>query len=68
VVGKAGQSIDMNGRFLCLHGMRSGNYTIALPGGCHRVRDAVTGVELASGVDSYILAVESQHTYWLVFE
>ena len=42
VCGEAGQSVDMNGQFISLHGMKSGPYTFHLPAGIKSVRDMDT--------------------------
>ena len=68
VCGRPGQSIQMNGAFLSLHGMRTGDYTFHLPAGVRRVLDADTGKVVAQGVKQSTLPVKAQETYWYLME
>ena len=43
VCGAPGQSIDMNGNFISLHGMKNGRYTLILPPGARKVIDVDSG-------------------------
>lgn len=68
VCGPAGQSVAMNGNFLSLHAMRSGEYPLALPPGVKRVTDMDTGKTLPVNGGRCRLQVQAQETYWLQFE
>lgn len=68
VCGSAGQSVAMNGQFLSLHGLQSGDYTINLPPGAKRVTDVDTGKPLPVANGQCRLPVVAQKTYWLEFE
>jgi hypothetical protein len=68
VCGPAGQSIAMNGNFLSLHGLHSGDYILNLPPGTKRVTDAETGKALPISQGKCRVPVVAQNTYWLRLE
>lgn len=63
--GPAGQSINMSGQFVSLHGLRTGPYMLRLPPGTKRVVDIDTGKELPIRAGVVTLDVVAQRTYWL---
>ena len=62
--GPAGQSINMSGSFVSLHGLRSGSYPFRLPPGAKQMLEADTGrpLPIKNGVCN--LNVTAQETYW----
>lgn len=68
VAGNGGQSINMNGRFLCLHGMRTGTFRLRLPRGTRRALDAMSGQTFACTDGACLIPVTAQNTYWIRFE
>lgn len=66
--GPAGQSIAMNGRFLSLHGLHDGEYTLTLPPGAQKLREVDSGKYLPVVKGQCHLAVRAQETYWFEFE
>lgn len=68
VAGDAGQSLFMNDRFVSVHGLRDGSYTLRLPRGRSRVIDPDTGDVLADDVQTYTFDIQAQWTYWFFLE
>ena len=68
VSGAAGQSIAMNGDFLSLHGMQTGEYVLNLPKGVRKVTDVSSGEKLPVVKGQCRLQVEAQKTYWLALD
>lgn len=65
VCGPPGQSIAMSGRFVSLHGLRTGPYPLRLPPGTKQVLDADTGKPLPVKSGTCTLNVQAQQTIWL---
>lgn len=65
VCGPAGQSVNLSGEFVSLHGLHSGDYPLRVPPGVKQVLDFDTQkiLPLREGVCK--LAVRAQETYWL---
>ncbi|MDD5704769.1 MAG: beta-galactosidase [Kiritimatiellae bacterium] len=67
VAGPPGQvALQMNGRFLSVHGLRTCAYEFRLPPGRRQILDADTGVVLAKGVTSYTIPIRAQETKWFL--
>jgi hypothetical protein len=67
-VGKPGQSIHMNDKFLSFHGVTPGRYTITLPPGTSKIVDPFTGNLLASNVKTYSFDVKVGQSVWFLFQ
>jgi hypothetical protein len=68
VAGPSGHQINLNGEFASIHALRSGNYTLILPPGRKRVRDADTGRVLVKSARTFTFPVTAQQTYWFLLE
>ena len=64
--GPPGQMISYSDRFISLHALCTGTYTLRPPHGTRHVLDAETNAVLASGDAPFTLTVEAQRTYWFV--
>lgn len=68
VAAAPGQSIQMNGNFASIHGLRSERMVLRLPPGATRVIDPDTRRVLADGVAEYLFWIDVGETVWFWFE
>ncbi|NUP99007.1 MAG: beta-galactosidase [Armatimonadetes bacterium] len=66
--GEPGPAVSYSDRFVSIHGLRSGSYTLRLPPGTRRVVDPDSGRAIAEGVETVTLPVVAQQTDWYLLE
>ncbi len=65
-VAEPGQSINMNGNFISLHGTKPGKTTITLPPGVNHVTDLFDNVNIPVNDGKFTLDVKNGKSYWLM--
>lgn len=67
-VGAPGHEIYMNGKFVSLHALHAGEYTLNLPAGVTRAVDLGSGEALPVAGGRLTMTLECAKTYWLGLE